>query len=317
MLFVSCSAGRFLAAAESQSGQDPPGISASSHRGSVTLPNLTNAVQFRLYTNSSPDSPHLFNTIEIEGYGETLLGSPSGNDFKRLLRTLPSSASLHNLLVNGAGPNLAAAGGMTVIEQSAGPDWVYIALDAGAAYRDRLKQFKRGILFVEPDLFVLYDHLVATAPSDFQMLLHPPAGARVDGVWGDLRLELPRAGITIDAPAGRNRPRNWERTESAADGILTNTVTIRLGPTNQLDQLDLLTVFAIHRAGERRDLAFKLLESTSAIGARIHRAGLPTLVAFRTDPGAGKANLTGFEFSGPVGVSVYKPKTPKDQPGRH
>src|SRR5437867_2593267 len=67
VLFVSWFAGRLLAAAESRLGQDAPARSTSNHKGSVTFPNLTNAVQFRLYTNSSPDSLHLFNTVEIEG----------------------------------------------------------------------------------------------------------------------------------------------------------------------------------------------------------------------------------------------------------
>ena len=84
---------------------------------------------------------------------------------------------------------------------------------------------------------------------------------------------------------------------------------MQLGPTNKLAQLDLLTVFAVYRGGEKKNYAFKLLESNNAVGARIHRDGLPTLVAFRTDPAAGKASLTGFGFSGPVGVDVFKPTT--------
>ena len=83
---------------------------------------------------------------------------------------------------------------------------------------------------------------------------------------------------------------------------------MRMGPTNKVAELDLLTVFAVHRHGGTNDYAFKLLESNTAVGARIHRAGYPTLVAFRIDPSAGGASLTGFGFRGPVGVDVFKPK---------
>ena len=83
---------------------------------------------------------------------------------------------------------------------------------------------------------------------------------------------------------------------------------MQLGPTTPRAELDLLTVFVVYRAGAKRDYAFKLLESNSAVGARIHRDGLPTLVAFKISPDGGTASLTGFGFSGPVGVDVFKPK---------
>ena len=140
------------------------------------------------------------------------------------------------------------------------------------------------------------------------MLLHPPAATRLDTIWRDLRLDLPKGGFRISAPAGRHALRSWERIESAADSILPGTVTMQLGPTNKLAQVDLLTVFAVYRGGEKKDYAFKLLESNNAVGARIHREGLPTLVAFKTDPASGKASVTGFPFSGPVGVYVFKPQ---------
>jgi len=111
------------------------GAATQLRNGAVVLPDSTNAVQFRLYTNASPDSPHLFNTIQIEAYGEMLLPSPGGDALKRWLATSPTNASLHNILVNGAGPQLAVTNGMKTIEQASGPDWRYIALDASSAYR--------------------------------------------------------------------------------------------------------------------------------------------------------------------------------------
>ncbi len=278
------------------------------HINGVVLPSATNVVRFRLYTNAAPDALRLFNTFEIEAFGQTLLSSPQGDKLRRWLARSVTNDSPHDLLVNGDGPDLSPTNSMSVIEQAVGPDWSFVSLDVSNAYRRQLKEYKRSVLFVEPDMFILHDHLVAREPARFQMLLHPPAETRVDPVWGDLRLELPQAGFTVHAPATRSRPRNWERVESKLDNLLPATATVRLGPTNTLAELDLLTVFVVHARGQRQELAFKLLESTSAVGARIHRQGLPTLVAFRTGTVAGKASLTGFEFNGPVGVDVYKPK---------
>ena len=278
------------------------------HTGFVVLPSPTNAVQFRLYTNGAPHSAHLFNTFELEAYGEVLLRSPGGEGLQRWLGMSPTNPVVHSLLVNGVGPQLASTNGLTMIEQAQGSGWRYLAFDASAAYRGRLTQYKRSVLFVEPDLFILHDHLVASQPASFQMILHPPAATRVDKTWGDLRLESSKAAFRIHAPAEKKKPRNWERVPTSTDALFPGTVTMQLGPTNTLTELDLVTVFAVQRGGEKRDLAFRLLESPNAVGARIHREGLPTLVAFKTDPAVTQASLAGFPFTGPVGVDVFRPK---------
>jgi hypothetical protein len=296
-----------------KSGPQLPARALVASHDFVVVPGPTNAVQFRLYTNASPNAPQLFNTFEIEGYGEVLLQSVGGDHMKHGLATSPSNVWLHNILVDDEGPKLTSANSMTVIEQASGREWSYIALDASAAYQKRLEQYRRGILFVEPDLFVLYDHLVAKKPASFRLVLHPPAATRLDAIWHDLRLDLPTGGLRIHAPGRRRDLRSWERIESAADSILPGTVTMQLGPTNKLAALDLLTVFAVCRGKEEKDYAFKLLESNSAIGARIHREGLPTLVGFKLDPTAARASLTGFGFSGPVGVDVFEPKQRRSQ----
>lgn len=270
----------------------------------IVVPNSTNPVQFRLYLNGSPSATHLFNTFDVEAYGELLLRSPEAASLRRL--TSPSSAALHNFLVDGEGPSLDPTNSMSIVERASGPDWSYVAVDATAAYRGRLKQYRRGILFVEPDLFVLHEHFIAEKPSKFLMTLHPSAATQLDPVWGDLRLESTNGGVRIHAPGQKKDPRFWTRMESSP--LLPGTAAFQLGPTNKLAVLDLLTVFAIHKKGQTQELAFKLLQSNTAVGARIHREGMPTLVAFRNAPAESKPSLAGFAFDGPVGVDVFKPK---------
>jgi hypothetical protein len=274
----------------------------------IVVPSATNAVQFRLYLNGSPDASHLFNTFEVQAYGETLLRSPDALSLKRSLLAPASTAPINNILVDGEGPHLDPSNSMSVVERASGAEWFFVSVDATAAYRGRLKDYRRGILFVEPDLFVLHDHLVAERPSSFQMVLHPPAATQLDPVWGDLRLDSTNAGVRIHAPGQRHDPRFWRRMESSSDAILPGTTAMLLGPTNKLATLDLLTVFAVHKGGEKKENAFKFLQSYTAVGARIHREGLPTLVAFRIDPAELKPSLTGFAFGGPVGVDIFKPK---------
>ena len=272
----------------------------------VVIPNSTNPVQFRLYTNAAPDSPHLFNTFDIEGYGAILLQSPGGQTPQSWLAS-SSNPSLHNVLVDSAGPELAARNSLKLLDAAQGPAWRYISLDASAAYRSRLQRFTRSILFVEPDLFVLYDHLVGRNPVEFEMLLRVPAATRLDTDWGDLHLDTPQARMIIHSPGRKRDLRAWRRLmPETADTLLPGTTVMSLAPTNKLAQLRVITVFGVRPASEKTDYTFKLLESTDAFGAQIQRDGLPTLVAFNTSTNA-NASLIGFRFSGPAGVYVFRP----------
>jgi hypothetical protein len=295
----------------SQAADETSGVRAESTvppAGCLVIPTATNTVQFRLYTNAAPTAAHLFNTFDIVANGQTWLRSPDGDPLKRWLAESKPGVSLHNILVDGEGPILSPTNGMSVIEQASGLEWRYVALDATAAYRDRLKEYRRGVLFIQPDLFVLHDHLVAEKPAKFQMLLHPLSATQVDAIWGDLRLDSTNGGIRIHTPSRRPEIRAWSRVASITNVPLPDTTAVQIGPSNQLATLDLITVFGVYRAGAKTDFAFKLLEGRTAVGARIHRDGLPTLVAFKTDPAVTNPTLTGFGFVGPVGVDVFKPK---------
>lgn len=303
---IACAAnGNF----ESNAGPTMPTCPA----GCMVVPTLTNAVQFRLFTNASPAAPNLFNTFDIVAGGKTWLRSPAGEPLKRWLAESTPGIPLHNILIDDEGPILNVTNSMPVIEQASGPEWHYVALDASAAYRDRLLEYRRGVLFIQPDLFVLYDHLVARKPAKFQMLLHPPAATQVDPIWGDLKLDSANGGIRIHTPSRRPETRMWSRVASVTNSVLPGTMPVQIGPSNKLATLDLLTVFALYPAGAKMDYAFKLLESKTAVGARIHRDGLPTLVAFKMDSATTNPTLTGFGFTGPVGVDVFKPKRLKAQ----
>ena len=291
---------------------DPPSerLGGAASRNCILVPNPTNTLLLRLYTNASPDSSHPFNTFDIEVNGRAWLSSPGEIEWKRASAGAVSNVLIwfHNLLLDHEGPVMGATNHMKVIESASGADWHYVSVDVTAAYRDRVQEYRRAILFVEPSMFVIYDHVIAKQPVSCQWVLHPPAATVVDPVWHDLRLESPQGGLRIGAPEKRRAPRSWERIETAVDALLPGTVTMQLAPTNKLTRLELLTVFGVQSGGTKTDYAFRLLEGDHSIGARIHRDGLPTIVAFRTDPAATNVSLTGFPFNGPVGVDVFKPK---------
>jgi hypothetical protein len=212
------------------------------------------------------------------------------------------------VLIDGRGPGLMGTNKAPTIREARGAEWSYVAVDLTFAYSDRVDEFTREILFVAPDLFVMHDRVVAKEPIDMQLLIQTPDEARIDPVWGDVRYDTDKAALRIHAPAGRKSVHSWKRVEVEGDFGLPGTATMQLCTPGKLSRVDLITVFAVYPQGGNADYAFRLLESNTAIGARIHRHGLPTLVAFAISPTEQSSSLAGFRFQGPVGVDVFKPK---------
>ena len=138
-----------------------------------------------------------------------LLPVPGGDGLKRWFATSPTNVSLHNILVNGAGPQLA-------LDQWHDGDRA--GFRPGMALRRFGRKrcsteagwnsFKRGILFVAPDLFVLYDHLVAKEPVRFQMVA-APARRHASGYY------LARSAIGLAQSRASNSARPRVGTRSA------------------------------------------------------------------------------------------------------
>jgi hypothetical protein len=274
--------------------------------GVLAFPGGDSPIQCRFFTNADPAAVGVANAFALDAWGESLLAPVPRVAIEQ---GVPGGASMfENILIDGKGHDPAGTNGARVVERAAGKEWQYLGLDLTAGFRSRVTQYRRGLLFVEPDLLVLHDHLVAPKPVAFQFVLHPPAATALDRDWGDLRIAGSNAQARVHAPGSRQSPRTWQRVESRADTLLPGTVTMQLGPTNRLEHVDLIVVFAVTPAGTANDYAFKLVESDSAIGARIHRQGWPVLVAFRVDPTAPGASMTGFRFEGPVGVDIFRPK---------
>ena len=214
------------------------------------------------------------------------------------------------VLIDDHGPLSAAK--PTPRDQAQGPGWRFARFDVTEAFSDRVRRFERSYLYLEPDLFVVWDHVEGVLPVSYEFRLQLPAAAEVDPVWGDVRLKLPAASLQVHAPGEKKRLRTWKRPSSSGLlGAAEGFETFSLASPGRLQRFDVVTVFCATPATVPREYAFRLLESSSAVGVRVHRDGLPALIAFRTADGSSPASLTSFEFQGPVGVDVFKPRTPK------
>ena len=193
-------------------------------------------------------------------------------------------------------------------------DWQYLRIDGATAANGLLKSARRHMLLIEPDLVVVLDELVLTNSTSLDIQLPSLQPFRHDTVRDEWTLNsehaglvarflsLPKAVQSWNVPAASGSSRG---TTNSAAGWMRSVVT-ESGP-----EFHHLAIFAVHTNQARRSLSFKLLESDTAIGARIHRDGLPTLVAFRKVSCSGEANLTGLKFTKPVAVDVFRPKPRK------
>ena len=77
------------------------------------------------------------------------------------------------------------------------PAWDSVLGDAGAVYVDeaRLRRFRRQVLFLKPDVFVIADDIEAHGPSRFEWLLHAPKGSLSIGDGG--AFEIARPGVRL------------------------------------------------------------------------------------------------------------------------
>ncbi|MBD3184201.1 DUF4962 domain-containing protein [Candidatus Poribacteria bacterium] len=84
--------------------------------------------------------------------------------------------SVNSILVNGQGQkplrSMEAQG--EIIDFHTSECYSYVVGEAKKAYEGRVKTFTRSILFIKPEVIVIYDHLETPEPSTFQWLMHSP-----------------------------------------------------------------------------------------------------------------------------------------------
>jgi hypothetical protein len=136
--------------------------------------------QFGSFNHSHADQ----NSFVVYGYGEPLLidsgyydwyGSPHHQEFTIQTRS-------HNtVLVNGEGQ---AARDITsrgkIVDYFGSPAVDYTVGDATEAYKGKLTNFTRRILYLRPDSFLIVDELEAPEPSTFTWAMHAENEMKLD-----------------------------------------------------------------------------------------------------------------------------------------
>ncbi|MEE2754589.1 MAG: DUF4962 domain-containing protein, partial [Candidatus Latescibacterota bacterium] len=118
------------------------------------------------------------NSFLLYAFGERLLirtGRRDSYGSEHHKEWMWHTKSVNNITVNGEGQGRRTAssvGEVTRFHASQSID--FVEGEAGQAYEGRLDRFTRRILFLKPDVIVVYDVVSAPEPSSFEWRLHAP-----------------------------------------------------------------------------------------------------------------------------------------------
>lgn len=209
---------------------------------------------------------------------------------------------MNSILVDGQGQvqrSPAAKGAITAFLHGEGYD--YTEGEAGAAYGDKLKRFRRHIVHVRPGVFVIFDDLTATKPATFQWLLHAHEKIAVDESQQLLTIRREPAAMEVRLllPAGLafSQTDKYEpEPERVKRGDIKNTWHLTATTTAPSATGRFLSVLTPHRTGSDSPVTkTELVQGDGAVGVRLRFAdGAEDVVAFRTSADAETVSCGGL-----------------------
>jgi len=125
------------------------------------------------------------NSFVLWAYGQRLLirtgtyynyGGPHHRDW------MWSTRSVNNITVNGQGQGKRTAKAQgEIVGFKTTPSMDIVVGEAGPAYEPALERFTRSIIFVKPELVIVYDRLESKEPATYEYWLHAINKINVDG----------------------------------------------------------------------------------------------------------------------------------------
>jgi hypothetical protein len=256
-------------------------------------------------TQSHGHNPH--NSFQLNVYGEPLLTTCVYRDLHGSpfhYRWAHSTVAHNAVLVDGEGQiqHTAAPHGR-IMDHQLTKDWDYVVGDATAAYGPRLERYHRHVVFLRPNLVVLWDDLQAHRPSTFQFMLHALNPFSIDGDDGRLEVEHGEAAVEIrylsDTPL---EFRQWDGYDPEPRREFPNQWHVEASTVSKSRHASTLTVLLPRRTSESGRWTVKELSSATAVGIVAKQGGRTRQVAFRRAHIEGPARIGDWVVEGPVGV---------------
>ena len=265
---------------------------------------LTNAkndvfVEFK----SSPFGGHSHgydaqNSFVLYAYSEPLLirtgrrDSYGSNHHKNWMW---ETKSVNSILVNGEGqkPLRSQEAQGRIVDFHTSKAYDYVAGEAVQAYPGLLDRFTRGILFIKPEVIVIFDRLEAPEPSTFQWLMHAPTEMKIDG-QGNITVENGDAGCKVAflAPDDLKITQTDQFDPPPRPRIKLKQWHLQAGTPDEQKHCQFVTVMRPYRKDETVPTEVEMERLTTGYACRIALADGEAIVLLRAVEGK---SLTGYE----------------------
>lgn len=198
------------------------------------------------------------NAFVVSAFGERLLIRSGERDIHgsdHHINWMWQTKSVNSITAGGQGQSphsSVATGEIIAFHTSDAID--FVSGEAGKAYGPRLKRFTRSILFVKPDLIVIYDRLVAPRASTYQWLLHSPTEMEIAG-QDDIRVVNGKAAckVSILTPQELEVSLTDKFDPPPRPRIKLTQWHLTVGTQEPRKQAEFVTVIRPHRSGRQPD----------------------------------------------------------------
>jgi hypothetical protein len=241
------------------------------------------------YSHSFADQ----NTFTLEAYGVPLAISSGYRPWYGSVHhaQYTKTTQAHNgLLVNGQGqtPQSLAAKG-EIISFIQGQSFDYTAGNAVTAYaKSLLDRFVRHAVYLRPDLYVVFDDIVAPKDSNYTWLLHTYHQMEIDEAGHRISFDTGKA--QLDTRLWSSSALQYKQTDQFAvplDEPMNKPVQWHLQATtvDRAKETYFLAVLAPSLSGVKRELNSELIAAGAGEGVRLQEGQMSATVLFRRGTG--------------------------------
>jgi len=193
------------------------------------------------------------NSFLLWGYGKRLLirsgyRDSYGSDHHK--NWMWSTRSVNNITVNGKGQYRRASKAIgEITDFKTTPSIDIVVGEAAQAYQVDLERFTRAIIFVKPELVIVYDRLRAKAPSTYEYRLH--AINEID-VKDQHSVQVTNDDVLCDidflAPAGLSFTQTNQYDPNPRPRITLREWHLTAATVEKKKQMEFVTLYRVHRS---------------------------------------------------------------------
>jgi hypothetical protein len=241
------------------------------------------------YSHSMADQ----NSFTLEAFGTPLAISSGYRPWYGSVHHMgwTKTTQAHNsILVDGLGQPVQSMNAKGEIRSFLnGKSFGYTAGEAKEAYAPRLRQFTRHVMYIRPNLYVLFDDLKCDQPRNYSWLFHSYQPLQID--QPNHRLFLDANTATLDMLLWSSSALTYSQTDQFAvplDEPMNKPVQWHLTATTKEKQNKayFLAVLAPAPKGQQRQFKSTLLTTTAGEGVLLEEGNEQTVALFRRSEGS-------------------------------